>query len=448
MTPSPLLAAESTEGESKQGESKQGESRQGESRQGESRQGESAPVRLGVLFMPNGVHQHLWTPDGEGKKFELSSTLASLEDLKSELLVLTNLWNRASRSGDGHYVKTAGFLTCTTIRKTLGYDLNANGTSMDQLAARVAEKETPLPSLELGVAPVGTGVDTNVGYTRVYGSHISWKDPTRPLAKEIQPHLVYSRLYRAANVQATSAKKDKRLLDRVLADAQRLQRKLGRGDQRRLDEYLQAVRSIEERLERTTSPGQSAWKPRAGFPESGSPNERPRSHEERVRLMLDMIAIAFQTDVTRVSTFMFGRSVSNESFSFLDGVKGGHHSISHHENKKDKLRQYAAINRWHIEQYGYFLRKLKGMKEGDSNVLDNSMILFGSGIRDGNAHDPRNLPLVVAGRAGGRLASGQHLVYDKNTPLANLYVSMLEAFGAPGERFADSTGALRGVLSS
>ncbi|MEM7232350.1 MAG: DUF1552 domain-containing protein [Planctomycetota bacterium] len=410
--------------------------------------GKAPPVRLGVLFMPNGVHQNLWTPEGEGDEFKLSSTLASLEDLKDELLVLTNLWNAASRGGDGHYVKTSGFLTCSTIRKTLGYDLNSNGTSMDQVAANLSGKETPLPSLELGVVPVSTGVDTNVGYTRVYGSHISWKSPTRPLAKEIQPNLVFSRLFRAGTVKPSGARKQKRLLDRVLEDANRLHKKLGKNDRRRLDEYLQAVRSIEERLERTTQAIRDPWKPRAEFVPGSKPSEgRPASHAERVRLMLDMIALAFQTDVTRVSTFMFGNSVSNENFSFLDGVKGGHHSISHHENKKDKLRQYAAINRWHVEQYGYLLRKLQSMKEGDGTVLDNSMILFGSGLRDGNGHNPHNLPIVVGGRASGRLATGRHIVYSKDTPLANLYVSLLDAFGAPVPRFADSTGPLRGVRS-
>jgi hypothetical protein len=173
----------------------------------------------------------------------------------------------------------------------------------------------------------------------------------------------------------------------------------------------------------------------------------PSDHPDRVRLMLDMIALAFQTDTTRIATFMFSNEVSNQNFSFLDGVKGGHHSMSHHENDSEKLRQYQLINRWHIAQFAYLLAKLRDMKEGDRSVLDSSMVLFGSGIRDGNRHDPHNLPLVLGGRAGGRLATGRHLVYEKDTPLANLYVSMLDAFGTPVDRFADSTGRLRGVLA-
>jgi hypothetical protein len=162
--------------------------------------------------------------------------------------------------------------------------------------------------------------------------------------------------------------------------------------------------------------------------------------------MLDMIALAFQSDTTRIATFMFGNAVSNQNFSFLEGVSGAHHSISHHMNDADKLRQYQLINRWHIQQYAYLLGKLHSMKEGERSVLDNSMIVFGAGLRDGNKHDPHNLPIVLAGRAGGRIAAGQHVTYDKDTPLANLWLSMLNAFGTPVERFADSTGQLPGVL--
>jgi hypothetical protein len=164
--------------------------------------------------------------------------------------------------------------------------------------------------------------------------------------------------------------------------------------------------------------------------------------------MMDMIALAFQTDTTRIASFIFGNEVSNQNFSFLDTVKGGHHDLSHHEKNAEKLRMYQIVNRWHIEQYAYLLGKLAAMKEGESSVLDNSMILFGSGLRDGNSHNPHNLPLVLAGRAGGRIASGQHLIYSEDSPLSNLYVAMLEAFGTPVERFADSTGPLGGVLNS
>ena len=396
--------------------------------------------------MPNGVHPGMWTPEGKGRDFTLSPTLKPLQDFKDELVVVTNLWNQGSSGGEGHYVKTSGFLTSTTISKTLGVDINCNGVSMDQVAAKRVGDRTPLASLELGTAPVTTGVDKNVGYTRVYGSHISWSDATTPVAKEINPRLVFERLFRACRPQAGSNKEDVLLLDRVLDDARQLRTQLGAADRVRLDEYLSVVRSLEDRLERAAKPKRTHWKPRVA-PDAAARPEDPKTHGDRVRLMLDMMALAFQTDTTRVCTFMYGNAVSNENFSFVEGVSGGHHSISHHQNEADKLRQYQLINRWHVEQYAYLVRKLRNMREGDGSVLDHSMILFGAGLRDGNKHDPHNLPIVVAGRAGGRITTGQHLVYTDDTPLANLWMSMLEAFGTPVERFADSTGRLSELLA-
>jgi len=406
--------------------------------------GSKPPVRMAALYMPNGVHPDMWTPEGDKRDFKLSPTLSPLADLQDQLMVLTNLWNPGSVGGDGHYVKISGWLTCTTVTKTLGVDVSCNGVSMDQLAVQKTGRQTPIASMELGIAPVTTGVDKNVGYTRVYGSHISWASPTSPLARELNPQLAFERLFRAGNGQADGAKEEALLLDRVLTDAKELRQKLGGADRQRLDEYLSVVRSLEDRLERAASPEQSKWKPRVALDPAGN----PKDYAEHVRLMFDIIALAFQSDSTRVATFLFGNEVSNQNFAFVDGVTGAHHSLSHHENKPDNMRQYQLINKWHIEQYGYLLRKLRDMKEGDSNVLDNSMILLGAGIRDGNKHDPHNLPVVLAGKAGGRLASGQHLSYEKDTPLSNLYVSMLDAFGAPVERFADSTGRLPGVLAS
>jgi hypothetical protein len=405
------------------------------------------PVRMAVLYMANGVHPDKWTPEGEGRDFQLSPTLEPLADLRDDVLVLTNLWNKGSEASEGHYVKTSGFLTCTTVTKTLGVDLSCNGTSMDQVAAQRVGKQTPLPSLELAMDPVSTGVDNNVGYTRVYGSHIAWAGPTRPLAREINPRQVYERLFRASRRQPDTAMHEKLLLDRVLNDAKRLRDRLGTADRQRLDEYLQGVRSLEERLERSAGAKPNDWQPRAPLEAAKLPDGDPRGHADNVRWMLDMIALAFQSDTTRICTFLFGNAVSNRNFSFLDGVRGSHHDISHHQKDAEKLRMYQLINRWHIDQYAYLLRKLRGMKEGDGTVLDNSMILFGAGLRDGDRHDPHNLPVVAGGRGGGRLATGQHLVYGKDTPLANLYVAMLDAFGTPVDRFADSTGCLSGVLA-
>ena len=409
---------------------------------------QDAPIRLGALFVPNGVRQDMWTPTGLGSDFQLSPTLKPLEGLQDQLLVLTNLWNQASNVGDGHYVKTSGFLTCTTINKSLGIDLNCNGRSMDQVAADHSGKLTPIPSLELGIDPVTTGVDTNVGYTRVYGSHIAWAGPTSPLARELNPGLVFERLFRAAHPNPGAAKRDQLLLDRVLGDARELKKSLGSADRQRMEEYLQSVRSVEKRLQKQQSASGHAWKPLVELNLENRPaDDRPDHYAEQVRLMLDMIALAFQTDTTRVCTFMFGNAVSGRSFSFLEGVSGGHHDTSHHQNNKDKLHQYHLINRWHIEHYRYLLEKLGSMEEREGTVLDNSMVLYGSGLRDGNSHSPHNLPILLGGRGGGRIASGQHLEYGRDTPLANLYVAMLQAFGTGLERFADSTEILPGVLA-
>src|SRR4051794_7619211 len=230
---------------------------------------------------------------------------------------------------------------------------------MDQLAAQKVGARTPLPSLELGTAPVTTGVDKNVGYTRVYGSHIAWSGPTNPLAREINRRLVFERLFRATGPQENSAKQDTLLLDRVLEDARSLRQELGTADRIRMDEYLSVVRSLEDRMQRSSHPERRTWKPRAAINPTLKPEGIPKDHAEHVRLMLDMIALAFQTDTTRICTFLFSNAVSNENFSFLEGVTGGHHSLSHHQKDPDKMRQYALINRWHVEQYVYLLRKLR-----------------------------------------------------------------------------------------
>lgn len=406
----------------------------------------AAPVRMAMLYMPNGVNTNHWTPAGKGREFELSKTLSPLAPFKNNLVVLTNLWNEAAKGGDGHYVKEAAILTCRTIKKTPGADL-ANGVSVDQVAAQKLGDRTPLPSLELGVTPVAIGVDTVVGYTRVYGSHIAWSTPTTPLAREINPRAAYERLYRASTAApSNTARLDALLLDRVLDDAKRLRNEVGRADQLRLDEYLSVMRSLEQRVERAGRQQKTPWKARVPIDANAAPPEHPGDHAAHVRLMLDIIAVAFQSDTTRVATFMFGNAVSNVSFRFLEGVSAGHHDVSHHENQEDKLRQYQLINEWHVAQYAYLLGRLAAMKEGESSVFDNSMILFASALSDGQRHNPHNLPLVLAGRAGGRLDTGQHLVYAEDSPLANLYVSMLDAFGTPVERFADSTGPLPGLL--
>lgn len=419
------------------------------------------PVRMAFLYMANGVNPSTWTPEATGSDYPLSPALAPLADLQKEVLVLTQLWNGATNTGDGHYVKTAGWLTGTTISKTSGDDIRSNGVSMDQLAAQRIGNFTPLPSLELGIEPVTTGVDVNVGYTRLYGSHISWSSPTTPVAKEINPQLAFDRLFRSQSDSTTRhPARDRSILDLVLDDARRLQRQVSLADQRKLDEYLEAVRSVERRIEfdrlrqRETvmnDPLARAEIEKLGrkitdyYADPAQVSERGGNHTEHCRLMMDLMALAFWTDSTRISSFMFGNAVSGRNFSFLDSALGGHHQTSHHENEAEKLEHYTRMVAWHVEQYAYFLNRLRSLPEGDGTLLDHSMIVFGAGLRDGNSHNPRNLPTLVAGRGGGTLSPGRHLVYPKNTPLTNLYVGLLNRVGAPVDRFADSTGELPGL---
>jgi hypothetical protein len=419
-----------------------------------------APVRMAVLYMPNGINPNTWTPTAQGADFELSPALLPLSKVKGKLLVLTDLMNAATDTGDGHYVKTAAFLTGTTITRTTGSALRCGGVSMDQVAAAKLGNLTPLPSLELGIEPVTTGVDTNVGYTRLYGSHISWSTPVTPLAKEINPQLAFDRLFRS-NVQDRGASAaEKSVVDLVMADAKRLQTRVGKADQAKLNEYLDAVRSVEKRIEfeAKRKKGEYSEDPlvrieidklgnriKDYYADPARASERSGDHTEHVRLMLDLMVLAFWSDSTRVSTFMFGNAVSGKNFSFLEGVKGGHHQISHHENDKEKLEQYKRINAWHVAQTAYMLEKMDSLKEGESTLLDNSMVLFGAGMRDGNAHSPRNLPILLAGGGGGTIATGRHLVYPKNTPLCNLYRSMLTRMNCPVDSFSDSTEELPGL---
>ena len=416
------------------------------------------PVRMAFLYMPNGVNPKTWTPKGTGAGFELSEALQPLAALQKEILVLGQLWNAGTNTGDGHYVKTAAWLTGTTITKTTGSNLRSGGVSIDQIAAQRLGHLTPLPSLELGIEPVTTGVDTNVGYTRLYGSHISWSTPTTPVAKEINPKLAFDRLFRSTMKGGSGiSTHDQSVLDVVMGDAKRLRAQVGARDREKLDEYFDSVRAVEKRIEFDAKRRAQEYDgdalarqeiERLGgrindyYQDPAQLRRRGVDHTGHVRLMLDIMALAFWTDSTRVSTFMFGNAVSGKNFSFLKGVHGGHHEISHHEKKEENLEQYKLINLWHVEQYAYLLEKLRSIKEGEGTLLDNSMIVLGAGMHDGNAHDPHNLPIVLGGRGGGTITTGRHLLYEKNTPLCNLWKSMLVRVGAPIERLADSTGEL------
>ncbi|PQO41211.1 DUF1552 domain-containing protein [Blastopirellula marina] len=402
------------------------------------------PVRSAFIYFPNGVWEKDWIPETTGSDYQLTPSLEPLGDLKSEVLVLTGLDKKNSHGGDGHYAKTANFLTGMPVTKTTGKDISSGGISVDQLMAQHVGGHTPLPSLELGTEPVISGIDSNVGYTRLYGSHISWQSPTRPVAKEINPRLVYERLFgKALSSASEKAESYQNLLDFVLEDARRLRPRLGRDDQFKMDEYLDSVRAVEKRIEFATK-GQRDWQPEIdehalAMAKPGIPGEFPK----HIGIMLDLIVLAFQTDSTRVASLMFANDVSGRNFSFLDGVRGGHHEMSHHENKKEKIEQYQRINRWHVQQFAQMLGKLQAIKEGDGTLLDNCMILFGSSMSDGNRHDPDNLPILLGGRGGRTLNTGRHLAAEGQVPLCNLYHAMLDRMGVEVEAFGDSTQPLK-----
>ena len=421
--------------------------------------GAGKPVRFAALYMANGALMDSWTPKGVGADFELSPTLSPLSGFKGDLLVLSNLWNRAANFGDGHYVKTGAWLTGTAITRTTGSNLCAGNLSVDQAMARKVGNLTPLPSLELGIEPPSTGVDVNVGFTRLYGAHIAYSSPTTPLAKEINPKLAFDRVFRSrTGTRSSRFGDDQSILDLVAEEARRLKKKVGEADRQKLNEYFESVRAVERRIEfdrrrkrdeNLEDPLVRAEIDRVGravdlYHDPARVSERRDNHTEQVRLMLDILALAFWTDSTRVGTFMFGNSVSGRNFSFLEAGLGSHHENSHHEGKAEKKARYQRINRWHVEQSAYLLEKLKSYREGDGNVLDNSMILFGAGMSDGNAHSPHNLPLFLAGRGGG-LRPGRHLSFEKDHPMANLHLALLNRMGVPARSWADSTGELAGL---
>ena len=412
-----------------------------------------SPVRTAFLFMPNGVHPEYWTPEKMGRDFDLTRQLLPLEKFKKDILVLGELMNKNSifKGADGHYAKSASLLTCMPIKQTIGDNISSGGVSIDQVIASRVGQETLFPSLEYGLDRITTGVDINVGFTRLYGSSISWQSPSQPLSKEIDPRLAFDRLFRSF-VPGVKPKEDpwkQSILDLVMDDAKTLKNNLGRSDQDKVSEYLESIRSVEKRISNSGN--------KEKFAANITPDirrELVRVNQnideyvevyggvditEKTRLMLDIMALAFWSDASRVSSFMFGNSVSNRNFTFLDGVHGNHHSISHHMDKDDLLEEYIRITAWHVEQYAYFLEKLKSIKEGDKTLLDNSMVLFASDLRDGNRHSPRNLPIVLAGKGGGKIKTGQNISFEKETPLANLYLTMLHALNIEHDQLGDST---------
>ncbi len=400
----------------------------------------AAPVRMAFVFFPNGAIVPSWKPEGEGANWNLSRSLKPLAPHKDQITVFTGLTQhhgRANGDGAGDHARNAGsFLTGAQPRKTAGADIKL-GVSVDQAAAQLIGRQTRLPSLELGIERGRNSGNCDSGYSCAYSANISWKSESTPMAKEINPKLAFERLFGAADAAKGQAERDiyrKSILDLVAEDAALLRKRLGMRDQRKLDEYFNSVRELEIRIDRAATK-------RADVPEYKVPEGIPQTVESHIRLMYDVMTLAFQTDTTRISSFMLANAGSNRSYPSL-GVNGGHHSLSHHRNDTQKMEDITKIDTYLVSEFAYFLDKLKSIKEGEGTLLDNSLILYGSAIADGNRHSHHDLPIVLAGKGGGQLESGHLRHYPSDTPLNNLFVSMCHMAGAPVKELGDSTGPL------
>ena len=389
----------------------------------------ASPTRMAILVMPNGVLQSAWKPDPDGAGgWQPSFSLEPLAARRSEVSVLTGLANRGSFSGDGHYAKVAPLLTGATIRRTGGRDLR-NEVSMDQVAARAIGAATPLPSLELGCDPIHPVED--MGYSTVYGGSLSWTAPDRPATKLLAPRAVFDRMFRSRALADDPLRKS--VLDVVRDDAARLSRRASARDQRRLDEFSESVRALELRIEAAERATRAAVDP-SRAPEPGVPADYPT----HVALMLDLVALAFETDTTRVVTFLMANEVSGRPFPFVEGCSGGFHDYSHHENKPEKQEPYKKINRWHVAQFASLLDRLAQRQEGEGSLLDASMLVLASAMSDGNAHDPHDLPVLLAGRGGRTIDQGRLVASKRDTPLCSLWLAMLRRMGVHADRFGDA----------
>jgi len=402
------------------------------------------PRRMAFIFVPNGANMADWTPKTVGADFELPLILDPLKAVQKDLLVLSGLaQDKARPHGDGggdHARGSATFLTGCQARKTYGADIRV-GISVDQVAASAIGKETRLPSIELGCDRGQQAGNCDSGYSCAYSFNISWKTESTPMPAEVNPRLAFDRLFTNGKKGESDESRIRReryersILDFVMEDANRLKAGLGPTDRHKLDEYLTAVRELEGRIEQSE-------KFAAALPDYAKPKAGiPKDYEQHVRLMFDLLTLAFQSDTTRISSFILAHDGSNRPYPFIQ-VSEGHHDLSHHGNDEAKKAKIAKINRFHISQLAYFVEKLKSIKEGDGTLLDNCMIVYGSGIGDGNRHNHDNLPVLLAGKGGGTIQTGRHVRYERETPMNNLFLSMLDRVGAPIERLGDSTGRL------
>jgi hypothetical protein len=405
----------------------------------------AAPNRMAFVFFPNGAIMPDWIPAKTGADYELSKTLKSLQPFKSDINVMSMLAQdngRAKGDGPGDHARSAStFLTGAHPVKTSGANIKV-GVSVDQVAAQHIGNETRLASLEIGLERGRTAGNCDSGYSCAYSSAISWKTPSTPMAKEVSPQLVFERLFGdkegSPKERAKRAKFRRSILDVVASDAEQLKKKLGQTDRRKLDEYFASVREVEQRIQKSQKSAELE------SPDFEIPSGIPRDLTVHTRLMYDLMVLAFRTNSTRIATYMLANEGSNRSYQVV-GVSGGHHSLSHHRNEKNKVADLQKIDTYNVENFAYFLKRMKETKEGDSNLLDNSMIVLGSGLGDGNRHRHDDLPIILAGKGAGTIKTGRHIKMPKETPLNNLFVSLMQKVGANVTSFGDSNGVLKEI---
>src|SRR4051812_22638839 len=405
-----------------------------------------SPNRMVFVYVPNGIDMRNWTPAADGRAFELPKILNPLASIQDDLLVLSGLTDHGGMAlGDGpgdHARAAASFLTGVHPKKTAGSDISV-GISVDQLAAQKMGSATRLASLELGCEDGHLAGNCDSGYSCAYVNSISWRSPTVPNPPEVNPRAVFERLFGSEEdagdpaARARSARFDQSILDMVFDDTKRLQSGLGSTDRRKLDEYLTAVREVERQVQMAEK---QAAENTLAVPTMAKPDGLPLEFAEHAQLMFNLMALALQTDVTRISTFMMAREGSTRAYREI-GVPEGHHGLSHHRNDPALMDKIAKVNRHHMEQFAYFLRKLKATPDGDGTLLDHTMVVYGSGISDGNRHNHDNLPVLLAG--GSRVVrSGRHVRFVEATPVANLYLSMLDTMGVSTDKLGDGLGRL------
>ncbi len=401
----------------------------------------AAPVRMAFVTFPNGAIMDSWRPEGEGADFKLGPTLASLAEVKNDITIFTGLAQDNGRAkGDGagdHARSAASLLTGAHPVKTSGANIRV-GQSVDQAAAERVGYLTRLPSLEIGIERGRDAGGCDSGYSCAYSNNVSWKDASTPMSKEINPRLVFERMFGEVQDTKTMARRTrvrKSVLDLVSGQAANLKDRLGTADKQKVEQYFTSVREIEQRIARVAA-NKDIQRPERSLPE-----ETPDDLTEHIRLMYDLMVLAMQTDTTRIITFMTANEGSNRSYKMV-GVNDGHHELSHHRDESGKMDQLRKIDLYLATEFASFIKKLKGTPDGNGSLLDNCMVLYGSGLSDGNRHNHDDLPIVLAGRAGGTIKAGRHIKLDSETPLNNLFLSMLDRVNAGVPTLGDSTGRL------